>query len=328
MDYCGIQVNNPFFLAPMAGVTDAPFRALCEENGASLTYTEMVSAKALVYHDKKTADLLRLDADRRPCIAQIFGHEPDVMAEAARLALEISGAEGIDINMGCPVSKVVGNGDGSALMRDPAQAAAIVTAVKKAVPVPVTVKFRKGFEANSDTCASFARVLEDAGADGLCVHGRTRAQMYSGQSDRRAAAEVKAAVRVPVVASGDLFTPRQCLDTMTETGVDFVMIARGAQGNPFIFDDCLRAQAGETIVRRRPEDVVDAILRQAEALCAQKGEARAMIEFRKHGLWYMARFSGVKTLKVRMSGVTRLTELQAICRELTQYRLKEVTRDE
>lgn len=316
MNFCGIEVDSRYFLAPMAGVTDDAFRVICEGYGASLTYTEMVSAKALTYRDAKTASLLRLHEDRRPCFAQIFGHEPDVMAEGAAIALEISGADGIDINMGCPVSKIVGNGEGSALMREPERAAEIVRAVKDAVNVPVTVKFRKGFESGSDTCADFAKRMFQAGADAMCVHGRTRAQMYSGQSDIGAVEVVKRAVPVPVIASGDALSAQRCAEILDKSGADFIMIARGSQGNPFIFEDCLRHDKGLAPLNRSSHEILEVMKRHAALCCAEKGETKGMVEFRKHALWYLGGLSGVKAFKVRMSAITALDELTALCDEI------------
>ncbi len=316
MRFCGSEVESRFFLAPMAGVTDAPFRAVCERYGAALTYTEMVSARALTYQDEKSGRMLRLPEGHKPCFAQIFGSDPDVMAEGARRALEISGAQGIDINMGCPVSKIVGNGEGSALMRDPKRAEAILRAVVGAVPVPVTVKFRKGFEGGSDTCVEFAKMAEQTGIAALCVHGRTRAQMYNGVSDREAVARVKAAVAsIPVIASGDALSARACMEILRETGADYVMIARGAEGNPFIFRDCLRAAEGLPPERLSCGELLDTLLAHARAMADWKGE-RSLVEFRKHGLWYLGRLAGVKPFKVRMSGVSGLEELEALCEEI------------
>lgn len=313
MKFCNTEVESPFFLAPMAGVTDAPFRSVCEGFGAALTYTEMVSAKALTYKDEKSGRMLHLPEDRKPCFAQIFGSEPEVMAEGARLALEISGAEGIDINMGCPVSKIVGNGEGSALMRDHKLAERIIKAVVAAVDAPVTVKFRKGFEANSDTCVEFAKMAEQAGAAAVCVHGRTRAQMYAGQSDRDAITRVKAAITsIPVLASGDALSAAACHEILGETGADYVMIARGAEGNPFIFDDCLRYGRGEILHRPTADEILDVLIGHAEAMVAWKGE-RSLVEFRKHALWYLNKLSGVKPYKVQMSGVSDLVRLKEIC---------------
>lgn len=305
MIFCkDIEVHNRFFLAPMAGITDDPFRQICEGFGASLTYTEMVSAKALCFKDEKTSTLLYLHKDRKPCFAQIFGHESDVMAEGARRALEISGAEGIDINMGCPVNKIVSNGEGSALMRDAKRAEEIIKAVRRVTDKPLTVKFRKGYEAGADTCVEFAKMAEQAGVDALCVHGRTRSQLYSGRSDRGAIARVKASVNIPVIASGDVMTAKDAFDIFEETGADFVMVARGAQGNPFIFDDLVRKQENLDIAQRTPDMILDTMLRHIELSCAQKGEHKAIVEFRKHGLWYLGLFSGVKAFKLKMSQVS------------------------
>ncbi|MEA4919560.1 MAG: tRNA dihydrouridine synthase DusB [Clostridiaceae bacterium] len=321
MRFCSnIDVENRFFLAPMAGVTDAAFRTVCESLGASLTYTEMVSAKALTYRDEKSSSMLILPEGRKPCFAQIFGSEPDVMAEGARYALEVSGAEGIDINMGCPVSKIVGNCEGSALMKAPDRAEAIIKAVIRAVDVPVTVKFRKGYESGSFTCIEFAKMAEQAGVSAMCIHGRTRAQMYSGLSDREAIAGVKSAVSVPVIASGDALTARDCLDILDETGADFVMIARGAQGNPFIFDDCVRMDNGLAPNERSLEQVLEIIERHARMLCLQKGEKKAMLEFRKHGLWYLGRLCRVKPFKLKMSGLSSMDQLLEICGEMKAVR--------
>lgn len=313
MKFCGCDVEGRFFLAPMAGVTDAPFRTVCEGYGAALTYTEMVSARALTYNDEKSGRMLRLPEGHKPCCAQIFGSDPEVMAEGARRALEISGAQGIDINMGCPVSKIVGNSEGSALMREPKRAEAILRAVVRAVPVPVTVKFRKGFEGGSDTCVEFAKMAEQTGVAALCVHGRTRAQMYTGQSDRAAIARVKAAVTsIPVIASGDALSAHACMEILRETGADAVMIARGAQGNPFIFRDCLRAEGGLPRERVTCGELLDTLMAHARAMAAWKGE-RSLVEFRKHGLWYLGRLTGVKHFKVPMAGISGLDELEALC---------------
>ena len=316
MKFCNTEVESRFFLAPMAGVTDPPFRTVCEEYGAALTYTEMVSAKALTYKDQKSASMLALPQKRKPCFVQIFGSEPDVMAEGARLALEISGAEGVDINMGCPVHKIVGNGEGSALMRDPKKAEAIIKAVKAAVEVPVTVKFRRGFEAGSFTCVDFAKMAEQAGVSALAVHGRTRSQMYSGESDRNAISEVKKAVSVPVIASGDALSGQKCLDILSETGADYVMIARGAEGNPFIFEDCLNLEGGRPIRQRHAGEIIDTIMHHAELMCGYKGEMKAMLEFRKHGLLYLGLFSGVKPFKLRMAEIKDMEELGSLCEEI------------
>lgn len=226
----GIVFDNPFLLGPMAGVTDSAFRSICRRQGAAGTYTEMVSAKALTFRDKKTQVLLHIEPEEHPCGAQIFGSEPEVCAQAAQMALEISGADFLDINMGCPVPKITGNGEGSALMLDPKQAEKVITAVRRSIQKPLTVKFRKGFDEERCNCVEFARMAEGCGVDAVCVHGRTRQQMYAGRSDLEAVLRVKEAVRIPVIASGDMFTPEDGLNALRR-GVDFVMVARGAQGD-------------------------------------------------------------------------------------------------
>lgn len=317
-DFCGFQPKNRFFLAPMAGITDAAFRTVCAEFGAAVTYTEMVSAKALVYDDKKTSGLLEIQTEHRPCGAQLFGHEPDIMAEAARKTVDICRPDFIDINMGCPVPKIFNNGEGSALMGKPELAAQIVTEMKKAVDVPVTVKFRSGIREDSRNCVEFAKQLEAAGADALCIHGRTRVQMYSGQSDRNMVRVVKDAVSVPVIASGDAFSARDCMDIMDETGADFVMIARGAEGWPMIFAECLAMESGVSLPKYSAGELLNVMRRHARLTCSLKAESRAMPELRKHMLWYLGRLKGAKAFKPRMAQVSTLNEFNALCDEMEQ----------
>lgn len=317
-DFCGFRPNNRFFLAPMAGITDAAFRTVCAEFGAAVTYTEMVSAKALVYDDKKTSGLLEMHEEHRPCGAQLFGHEPDVMAEAARKTVDICHPEFIDVNMGCPVPKIFNNGEGSALMGKPELAAEIVTAMKKAVNVPVTVKFRSGIRQEARNCVEFAKRMEASGADAMCIHGRTRIQMYSGESDRSMVKAVKEAVSVPVIASGDAFSAKDCLDIMAETGADFVMIARGAEGWPMIFAECLAMEAGKPLPEYSSRELLDVMRRHAHLTCRLKAESRAMPELRKHMLWYLGRLKGAKAFKPRMAQVSTLEEFNALCDEMEQ----------
>ena len=318
IDFCGYTPKNRFFLAPMAGITDAAFRTVCADYGAAVTYTEMVSAKALVYDDRKTAGLLEMQQDHRPCGAQLFGSEPDVMAEAAVKTVALCNPEFIDINMGCPVPKIYNNGEGSALMGKPDLAAQIVTAMKKAVNIPVTVKFRSGVREDSKNCAEFARRMEAAGADAMCIHGRTRVQMYSGQSDRSMVAAVKSAVSVPVIASGDAFSAQDCLDIMAETGADFVMIARGAEGYPMIFADCIALEQGKPLPQHTSSELIAVMRKHAQLTCQQKAESRAMPELRKHMLWYLGRLRGAKAFKPRMAQIATLEEFMMLCNELEQ----------
>ncbi len=320
IEFCGMQLSSPFFLAPMAGVTDSPFRTVCAQAGAALTYTEMISAKALAYRDKKTFNLMRLWDDPAPCIVQLFGSEPDIMAEAAVIAAEVTGTPAIDINMGCPVPKVAGHGEGSALMGDMPRAEAIIRAVKNASPVPVTVKFRAGLSESTINAVEFAKMAEAAGADALAVHGRTREQMYHGRSDRSIIARVKQATDLPVIASGDALSAPDCIEILRETGADHVMIARGSQGNPLIFADCLALWQGKPLPQHTPEEVVALMRHQAELCARRKGES-AMVEMRKHGLWYLDRFRSGRRLKPEMSMISTLAQFHTICDQILEQGL-------
>lgn len=311
-ELCGIPLRGRFLLAPMAGVTDRAFRQVCREYGAALCCSEMVSARALIHHDEKTARLLPA-ADEGPCAVQLFGSGADIMAEGARRALERCAPALIDLNMGCPMPKIVDNGDGCALMERPEEAAAIVAAVKRVSPVPVTVKFRAGMDDAHRSAVEFARRLEAAGADALCVHGRTAAQRYAGTSDRAVIAAVRGAVSVPVLASGDALSAAACQAIFAETGADFVMIARGALGNPMLFADCLALDAGLPPPVHTAAEALAALTRQAERMCAEKGERRAIPELRKHGLWYLARLRGARPYKAEMSAVGTLAGLRSLC---------------
>ena len=287
-DIGNVKLSGRFFLAPMAGVTDYAFRKICRELGAGFTVTEMISAKALVYGDEKTASLLFIPPEEHPSAVQIFGHEPDIMAEAAVKALKLSGADVLDINMGCPVGKIVKSGDGSALMLQPDLAEKILQAVVSAVKVPVTVKFRKGFDNGHANAVEFAQMAEAAGVSAIAVHGRTRAQMYAGRADWDIIRAVKAAVRIPVTANGDVFSPEDAVHILHYTGADFAMIGRGAFGNPWIFRQANAALEGAPV----PElpalsERIDTAVRQIELLAAQRGERVACLEARHQLAWYL-----------------------------------------
>lgn len=283
-----VVIDGKLALAPMAGVTDIAFRTICREQGAALTYTEMVSAKALVYQDSKTRTLLHIREDEHPCAVQLFGSDPAVMAEAAPKALELSGADIIDLNMGCPVGKIAGNGEGSALMRDPERAAQIIEAVADSVPVPVTVKIRKGWDKGHVNAVSFAQMAEQAGAAAIAVHGRTKTQMYAGVADWDIITAVKQAVSVPVLANGDVFSGQDAEHILRYTGTDMAMIARGTFGNPWIFSQANAVLRGEPEPPLPPLSVrVDTAIRQFEMAAAYKSEKIACLEARRHFAWYL-----------------------------------------
>ena len=312
-----VTLPNQLILAPMAGVTDLAFRQICREHGAGLTVTEMASAKALEYGDKKTPRLLRLAPGEHPASAQIFGSDPACMARSAKRALELSGCDIIDINMGCPAPKIVGNGDGSALMKSPDLAARIVAAVKQAVPVPVTVKFRMGWDAQSVNCVEFARLCEQAGADMVAVHGRTRSQQYGGTANWDIIRAVKEAVSIPVAANGDVFAPQDVPRILAHTGADFVMIGRGSLGDPWIFERAHALMQTGVLPPLPPFAArIDTAVRQIELAVADKGERVALLEARKHVNWYLKGVSHVRDFKKRISALTRLDELYALADEM------------
>lgn len=317
MQIGNVTINGKLALAPMAGVTDLAFRHICREHGAALTVTEMVSAKALCYQDKKTPRLLELGADEHPAAAQIFGHEPDTMAEGAKLALEKSGCDIIDINMGCPAPKIVNNGDGSALMKDPELASKVIAAVVNAVDVPVTVKFRKGWDEKNVNCVEFAKMAEQSGAAAITLHGRTRSQQYSGTADWDAIREVKQAVCIPVFANGDVAEPEDAVRILAHTGADGVMIGRGALGDPWIFERANALMETGVCPPLPPfAERIDTAVRQIELAAGQKGEHIAMLEARRHVNCYLKQQSSLKAFKNRICALERLEQLYEIAEEL------------
>ena len=313
-----IQVDNPIFLAPMAGVTDWAFRTVCAQLGAGVTVTEMVSSRALVYKDQKTAKLLRKN-EGSICGAQIFGNDPDIMAEGARLALEISGCDFLDINMGCPMPKIANSGDGSGLMRTPELAGRIVEAVVRAVPVPVTVKCRLGWDKGSINVLDFTRRMEDSGAAMVTVHGRTRNQLYSGVADWDTIRKVKQQLSIPVIANGDITGAETTLRCANWTGADGLMIGRSTFGDPWIFAEVRAALEGEPVPERPPlKDRVAVAVRQFELAQQDHGEHIACLEARKHFAWYLRGVSHSGFYKQQISGMTTMEDIYRIAKEISR----------
>jgi len=313
MQIGNVKVDSKLALGPMAGVTDMAFRTVCRELGAGLTYTEMVSAKALVYQDGKTRGLLLLSDGEHPVGAQIFGSDAACMAEAAALAHEISGADFIDINMGCPVGKVVKSGDGCALMRDPDKAMRIIEAVVKSVSCPVTAKIRKGWDKGSANAVEFSKMAEAAGVSAIAVHGRTRTQMYSGKADWDIIREVKKAVAVPVMANGDVYTAIDTERILKYTGADIAMVGRGAFGNPWLFQQANALLSGKEIPPHPPIGArAETALRQFEMAAEQKGERVACLEARKHYAWYLRGVPHSGYFKEQIAKASTLDDLRKI----------------
>ena len=313
----GRPVNGaPVLLAPMAGVTDLPFRAICANMGADFTYTEMVSAKGLFYGGKNSRALLATAIEERPCGVQLFGSEPEVMADMAGMLCEQYAGELalIDINMGCPARKITSNREGSALMLDLPLASRIISAVVKASALPVTVKFRKGFDEARVNAPEFARMAEAAGAAAVTVHGRTREQMYSGKADWDIIASVKQAVKIPVVGNGDVFSGVDALALLKHTGCDGVMVARGAQGNPFLFSEIKAALCGVPYVRPSDAKRIETAISHVRSHVAHKG-GRAVIEMRKHVAWYVRGMRDSSTLRTKLNECATQEALIALLAE-------------
>ncbi len=307
-----LEITGRTVLAPMAGVTDWAFRTVCAELGAAVTVTEMVSSRALVYQDKKSRGLLR-KTPSGVCGAQIFGNDPAIMAEAAGIALELSGCDFIDINMGCPMPKIAGNGDGCALMQNVELAARIVEAVAAAVPVPVTVKMRKGWDKGSVNCAELAQAVEAAGAAAVCVHGRTKTMLYSGTADWDCIRAVREAVKIPVVANGDIFDAEAALRCEKRTGAELLMIGRSAFGNPWVFAQVQAALNGREIPALPPlSERMDTAMRQFELAREDKGEHIACLEARKHLAWYLRGVPYSGYYKEKISSISTVEDVQRL----------------
>lgn len=318
MQIGALKIENPLALGPMAGVTDYAFRTVCARLGAGITVTEMVSSRALVYKDQKSAKLLRKNGGS-VCGAQIFGNDPAIMAEAAQLALEISGCDFLDINMGCPMPKVANNGDGCGLMRTPELAGQIVTAVRDAVSVPVTVKCRLGWDKGSVNVVDFSKRMEDSGAQMIAVHGRTRAMLYAGVADWDTIGKVKKQLTIPVIANGDIIGAEAAMQCLRRTGADGIMIGRGAFGDPWIFAEVKAAMAGNPIPERpKLADRIAVAVQQFELSEQDHGEHIACLEARKHFAWYLRGVAHSGYYKNQISSMNTMEDIYRIAKDIVR----------
>ena len=313
-----IEFKNNVFLAPMAGVTDISFRGLCKEQGCGLVYTEMVSAKALYYGSDNTKKLLRISEEEKPVAVQIFGNDSDIMAKVVEENFNSRDDICIiDVNMGCPAPKIVKNGEGSALMKDPKLAAEIIKKLKAVSSKPVTAKFRRGFDDDNLNAVEFALALEDAGADAIAIHGRTRKQMYEGKADWNIIKEIKEKVNIPVIGNGDVFTPEDALNMKKLTNCDAIMVARGSMGNPWIFKQIQRVLEGKELKEITPEEKIDMCIRHYELAIKNDGYHKAIREMRKHASWYIKGLPKCTELRNKMN---ILEDSDAVMKLLLDYK--------
>ena len=311
-----VELENRYILGPMAGVTDLPFRLLCKEQGAGLLCMEMVSAKAIYYNNRNTESLLEIHPDETPVSLQLFGSDPKIMSEMAKRIEERPFAI-LDVNMGCPVPKVVRNGEGSALMKEPKLVYEIVSALVKAIDKPVTVKIRKGFDDDHVNAVEIAKIVEEAGAAAVAVHGRTREQYYSGKADWDIIRQVKEAVSIPVIGNGDVTSPQKADELVRQTGCDGIMIARGAEGNPWIFSEMIHwEETGELPPRPDKDEIREMMLKHARLQLKYKGEFCGIREMRKHVAWYTKGLKGAARLREKVNAVESLEELENLLTSL------------
>lgn len=307
-----VELSNPLILAPMAGVTDLPFRLLCKEQGAGLVCMEMISAKAIAFHNRNTKKLMQIDPGERPVSLQLFGSDPDIISEIAR-EIEEEPFDILDINMGCPVPKIVGNGEGSALMKDPKLVEQIVSKTVRAIKKPVTVKVRKGFDEDHVNAVEIARIAEASGAAAVAVHGRTREQYYSGQADWKIIRQVKEAVKIPVLGNGDVDSPKKAKALFEETGCDGILIGRAARGNPWLFHQIRTyLETGEEESRPSMEELRSMMLRHARMQIDYKGDYTGIREMRKHISWYTAGYPHSARLRAQINSVESFEELEEL----------------
>ena len=317
-----VTLENNLILAPMAGVSDLPFRLLCREQGAGLVCMEMVSAKAILYKNRNTEELLTIDPKEHPVSLQLFGSDPDIISEIAK-QIEERPFDILDLNMGCPVPKVVNNGDGSALMKNPRLAGEIIEKTARAIKKPLTVKIRKGFDDAHVNAVELAHIAQESGAAAVAVHGRTREQYYAGHADWDIIRQVKEAVSIPVIGNGDIRTPEDVAAMAEQTGCDGYMIARGAEGNPWIFRQILHYfETGEHLSRPDFSEVTEMLLRHAKMQIDCKGDYTGIREIRKHAAWYTAGYRNSSKLRGRINEVDNYGQLEALFREVESYNEK------
>lgn len=317
-----VTLENNLILAPMAGVSDLPFRLLCREQGAGLVCMEMVSAKAILYKNRNTEELLTIDPKEHPVSLQLFGSDPDIISEIAK-QIEERPFDILDLNMGCPVPKVVNNGDGSALMKNPRLAGEIIEKTARAIKKPLTVKIRKGFDDAHVNAVELAHIAQESGAAAVAVHGRTREQYYAGHADWDIIRQVKEAVSIPVIGNGDIRTPEDVATMAEQTGCDGYMIARGAEGNPWIFRQILHYfETGEHLSRPDFSEMTEMLLRHAKMQIDCKGDYTGIREIRKHAAWYTAGYRNSSKLRGRINEVENYEQLEALFREVESYNEK------